>query len=260
MPEEQVSHDELDAAHDAATEQSAEEEGNEEGVEAPEVEESEEVEEQETLPDEPSSEPGENQEKSQLGRKVKAIGDGMQGMQEMLQLLIHQNQQANAPKPEPEEEEEDDIVMKKDIPKHIAKHEQKQQTALKNYNNDFANRVLDLGRDLSDDEFDGITKIIDTDFQRYTNKSGYDALINFNAAKAKYYQKKTAKVNPLDKNKGKVVENLGGKTSTKTTPRTNLKKPTDKVAQQLIKDMGLSDEFVDAALSKPLPTNLGGTG
>ena len=262
MPDEQVCHEDLDAAHDAAMEQVAEEEGNEEEV--IEEEPAEEAEETEEIPEEPPADPGANQERSKLGRKLQGVETDLQGMKEMLQILIHQKQ-ASAATPEPEDEEEDDIVTKKElkkvIPKLLSKQKQKEQTMLKQYNNDFANRVLDLGRDLSDEEFDGITKIIDQDFVMETKNSKYDAIINFNKAKAKYYQtKSTTKVNPLAKNEGKVVKNLGGKPTTKTTPKSNLKKPTDKVAQQLIKDMGLSDEFVDEALSKPLPTNLGGTG
>ena len=253
-----VSHDDLDAAAEAAPPEPVAEEPEVETEES-EVEATEEEVETEEVEAEPSAADGENQERSELGRKV-------QENTELVKLMLYQQQEAvrSKEKPEPEEDdEEDDIVMKKDLDKHLDKRSKKRAATRKEYESRTIEQIGTLGREVADDaQWKGITDMIGSymDNKNYRPSSRdprVEGELLFLKAKSVWMENQLKKdINPLDKNKDVPAKNLGGKTTTKTAPKKGMKALKSKEAIALAKHYGWNEEKINEALSED-QTNAG---
>lgn len=207
-----------------ADEEKAEAEATEEAPSA-EVAEEAEVEEKEEQP--VKEEPDDNAERSKLGRRVSGIE---QQLEKVLELVT----KGLATKAEESgldfgddlgfEDDEDEIsfkkgdlrkevlkVMNKVLPKTVPKYLDQKSQAEKEYERKALAAITKLGNDLSDEEFGQVATVLEKKFTRYTGNPELDAKTNFLEAQVALLKtNKGKKKNPLDKNKDKKNENLGG--------------------------------------------------
>lgn len=175
-------------------------------------------------------EPSDNAERSKLGRKVKDLGMANAEMRDII------NELRNPRKPDEDSlvdldglsmsDDDEEIsfrkgdlrkeilnIVKAAIPKAVPRELEKVSKKETEYNRNVTKELGVLGSDLDDEIFNEISDIIVKSFKSYTGNPEIDARINYYKAKAEILEKKVKspkKTNPLDKNKGKDLKNLGG--------------------------------------------------
>jgi len=256
MPEEKVSHDDLDAAIEEAAPEVAAAEESEEKPAAAEVA-TEEVEEKPAFV---PAEPDDNDERSMLGRKVKAIGDQLDTFSSQLAPLL-----ARLENPVEGEEEDDIVTTKADVIK-VLRAENEQVTAKKAvYAKNVESALIDMGLAEGLDEATHIAVFKDAqaNWNGRTGDAAIDAELNFKDALIRHNRKEMKKasqpVNPLDKNKDK-EEALGGGAETKVKPKKVAVPEMDDYAKEFVAKTGMTPESVAEALTGDAPTYLLGKG
>jgi hypothetical protein len=253
--ETKVSHDDLDAA--------AEEVDTEPEVAAAEEPEVEVAAVEATVEEEPAfvpAEPDDNDERSMLGRKVKAIGDQLDTFSNQLAPIL-----ARFDNPEVEGEEDDIITTKADVIK-VLRTENEQATAKKAvYAKTVESALIDIGlaEGLDEDTHIAVFKDAQANWNGKTGNAAIDAELNFKDALIRHNRKEMKKaslpVNPLEKNKDK-EEDLGGPAETAVKPKKVAVPEMDDYAKDFVTKTGMKPESVAEALTGDAPTYLLGKG
>ena len=264
-----VSHDDLDAAHDewAADDHSAEPEVEEEVVaeepETPEelvvIDEPETPEELEIPP-----EPDDNRERSNLGRRVKA-------MEENLNHFLNRFEQISSkiehPAPVVSDMDDDETppLTRADLDAYLERRETEKITRKQQvdsaYVSGYQRSQISLGMDMSEEEHTAVVQEMNTNFNvRHSDNPSIDAEKNFLRAQVSLTKKQLAQSkvpkNPLAKNTGPAAKNLGGPSDTTSDVRQKAKPKLDKYAAEFVAKTKMSDESVAAALEGETPLRL----
>ena len=223
----------------------------------------EEVTETEDVIEEPvviQAEPSDNAERSKLGRKVKELEIANAEMRDIINELRSPRRQIddslidmdNITMPDDDEEisfrkgdlrKEIVSIVKAAIPKAIPKELEKVSKKEAEYNRNVTKKLGFLGADLDDETFSEVSDALVKSFKSYTGNPEVDAEMNYYKAKAEILEKKVKspkKNNPLDKNKGKDLKNLGGAGG--ETPPAKGKIALSAEMKALQKKYNLSDE------------------
>ena len=179
--------------------------------------EAEEESEEEELPDEPDD----HRERSKLGRKVavfekelRAISNGLNTSMEEMRDMIAQLQPRK--KPEAPEADPDDFLTRGQASDEYKKWRAQEKLQQQRYSNNLMQVFGRLGKQLDFDDHLAIVEDARSKHAVVTGNPRIDGEISFRAAEARFYKNKSgSKKNPFDKNKGKIVKNLG--TSSQTT-------------------------------------------
>ena len=253
-----ISHEDLDAAAQAAEETSAEESVSEESGENEEVkeEESKENGEKEQVEDESLVL---HKESSKLGRKVKGISEELEELKSMMRQMMEKRERDR------DEQGEDSIVAtREDVINVIREQERVKEEKRQQYNKAAEKAIIDLGMTLDDDEFVEVYKIAQKNWKAKTGNAAIDAELNYNAALSSYLSGKIKKpgpskpANPLEKNTGKESKNLGGSSESKVKVKEKVMPELDDYAKDFVARTGMSEESVIKALDGPAPTYLSG--
>jgi len=272
-----VSHDDLDAAHDewAADDHPAEPVVEEEVVEEePETpEESVAIDEPET-PEEPESseepeipsEPDDNRERSNLGRRVKAMEENLNHFLNRFEQISSKIEQPKPARPELDEDADLDVPLTaSEFESRIEKYErekaERERSANANYVSGYQRSQISLGMDMSEEEHAAVVQEMNTNFNvRHSNDPSLDAEKNFLRAQLSLTKKQLEQTkvpkNPLEKNKGPAVKNLGGPSESTVDVRVKAKPKLDKFAAEFVAKTNMSDESVSAALEGEIPLRL----
>ena len=268
MPEEEVSQEVTDDDLAAAAAEYRGEQVEEVETDPAEETEGEEIEEEseepeqeeEELQEEPDEEdPEGHQERTNLGRKVRVLQDELRAMRagqdaflEEFRYMMSQNKSQQEP---PDPNDPGDVVMTGDIDQHIQQYEAKKTQFQKAYANNVTKVWTQLGQNYSDEDFDAITKSAYDLHKQATSNPLIDGEVSFRKAEAAYFKAKagTAK-NPLEKNKGKKVQNLGGPSQTTVKTKEPVLQPLDakmkKYAHHLHKQEGMKKKDVNRFLQE----------
>jgi len=210
---------------------------------------------------EPKPEPDDNKERSELGRKVKALSESYEEVNAKLDAILEL--QSKPPVAEPDEDVDSDWVptTKRELDeyfeKKIAAREAARMTTEKQYNDAYMNTIAAYK---DHDDYEEICAKLDKDFNiRHSNDGKMDAEMNFlKAANAHYREKIHGKTNPLEKNKGEKLP-LGAGGSDETLDKDEAVMPKlDKDAMAYIEATGKTAEEVIEIMKKPLPPTIGG--
>jgi len=236
-----VTDDELNAAAEEPSPEAPPEPIVEETVEEP-VQEPE-------VPEEPTD----NRERSNLGRRVKAMEDGLKTIVDKIDSYFTKQNS------EPEADEEE-IVTRKDLEKYLQSYQAKQQESAKQYEREYLQHESTLGMDMTDAEYtEIITERYNNFNTRYSDNPKADAELNFMKAYNAVLKKKVQpqRQNPLKGNKPEAP--LGGPTQSVNTNRDPNPIHLDDAAKEYVQRMGISEEKVKAALSGEIPIHLIGS-
>jgi len=246
---------ELDAAAESQPEETPEinEEVQEEVQEETQQEVHEEVQEEE-IPEEPVD----NKERSNLGRRVKSMEETMQKFIEQTGMLIQSTVKKEEP-PEPEIDPNFIPTSVAELDQWYESKKQQEQRQVNAYQNSYRAQLDVLASDSTPEEHQAVVTEMMKNFNiKRSNDGGNDAAINYLNAKIAHL-KKTAVKNPLTKNEGKIVQNLGtpaGSPSVKTKAPQAVK--LDKYAAEFVARTQMSDDDVNQALSGEAPSYLSG--
>jgi hypothetical protein len=176
--------------------------------------------------DEPEvpAEPEDNSERSKLGRKVKNLELALEEALEKINKPVKQETGldfGDEPKFEDDDEEisfrKGDMrkmimdTLKVTLPKVIPGEVNRTLNVKDEYNRKAAITIGKLGTDIPDDIFEQIAQRVEKKFTRHTGVPEIDAKWNFMEAQVEILKVTSKKkVNPLEKNKDKKLENLGG--------------------------------------------------
>lgn len=244
-----VTDEELEAAAKEEQETPKEEEGKAEEEEKQE----EEAKEEEKTPDEPDD----NRERSNLGRRVKAMEDTVTTLANAVQQFVD-----NTNKPGEESGESDDVeyLTKKDVESYFTQLRTKEANQLKEYDNTYLRHEVTLGMDLSEEEYEEVRQERMANFNvRHTDDPRADAEKNFLLAQNAVLKNKIGgkKPNPL---KGKKPEApLGGPSGSENEGKQEKSIILDDAAKEFVEKMGMSEESVKKALSGDTPLYLQGS-
>ena len=207
-------------------------------------------------------EPEDNAERSQLGRRVKAMEDNQQDFFTKMENLI-QGKASQPPKEEPEEEEFDDDYIpttKKELDDVLDARDRKVTKKRQQYEDDYR---VQLNTFAQQEDYSEIIKEMTANHNfKHSDDGISDALINYkNAEVALLRSKAKEKISPLDKNKDKQGEHLGGAIDSENMER-EAGKPLklDPEALEFMKTTGMSDESAKKALAGDAPAYLQGGG
>lgn len=207
-------------------------------------------------------EPDDAKVRSELGRKVKALGEGYEDLNAKLDMLLAQTKPVEVPVDDGFDEdwvpttkqELDDYFDKKITARDIAR-----TSAEKSYSDAYLGTV---GAFRDHENYDEICAELSKNFNvRHTNDGRMDAKMNFlEAANAHYRKKIHGKANPLDKNKGEKLP-LGSGGDDEIVDKDETVMPQlDKDAMAYIEATGKTAEQVIEILKKPLPLGIGSIG
>jgi len=128
------------------------------------------------------------------------------------------------------------------------------------YQDSYLNTVSNLGGDYPENVHQHIVDRMFKEFNiRHSDNPALDAQLNFRNAEAAILREvRTRKANPLDKNKGKQNQNLGGSNNTQQGINADAPVKLDSYAQEFIKATGMKEEDAQKALTGELPMYLRG--
>lgn len=210
--------------------------------------------------DDKVAEPTDVKERSELGRKVKALSEGYEDVNAKLDAIIAF--QSKPPVDEPEDNLDPDWVpttkqeMDDYFDRKMAARDTARSTAEKGYNDAYMNTI---GAYKEHEDYEEICAKLDKSFNvRHTSDGKADAKVNFlEAANAHYREKIHGKTNPLEKNKGEELP-LGSGGDEEIVDKDDAVMPTlDKDAMAYIEATGKTAEEVVAIMKKPLPLGIG---
>jgi len=246
MTEEGTDHAELDAA-------------------AEEVAEAEDTPTEEVIPqEEVPEEPEDNAERSNLGRRVKSMEDNVNEIAKNVSAFIQEGIKSR--EVQPEEKSIDQVLQEKYgedyIPTTASEFnawandrdvliEDRRVKSENKYQGSYRSELDKLGQDTTPEEHKAIVDIMMKDFNIKRSDSGVsDAHINYKDAQVSYLRGMVSK-NPLEKNKGKESENLGGALGTSSDSGKSVKPIVlDKYAQAFADSVGMSEEDRQKALNR----------
>ena len=242
----EVSDDMLDSALAAEGEPTKEEKKEEVKEVEKEVEDKEVEEVEEKVPD------VENAEKSKLGRKVAAMERNFNMfMEEMRQFAT-----ATAPKKAEVEEDDDTPLTKKDVERYLEERSTKKALEEKAYSNKYITKMVTLTEELDETVLDEVLTEVDSKYnKKRTGNPDMDAQLDYLEAYNGILARKSGKKsNPLEKNKDKKVKGLGISGEEKNSVSSKKEIALDHEAAAFAKQMGLSPEEIEDALSNESPT------
>jgi len=270
-PEEEPPAEETEPIEDVATEGDQEGETEEVDDDTESEEEVEESTEEEPEDEEEPEEPEDNRERSKLGRRVSSMEAGFQTLQSIVQTMadtqksfIEQFPSMMSRTDNDDTEIEDDIdeyISKKDLPIFLNKWESDKAKMAEKYNADYNAYFRSQGQSVDNELHKLIMDemLANHNFKR-SNDGNRDAELNYLNAKIAVLEKSALEArkpkNPLEKNKGKKVDNLGGPSETVTTSKSEPVIKLDKHAADFVKRTNMSEESVKKALSRETPEGL----
>lgn len=172
------------------------------------------------------AEPEDNSERSKLGRKVKNLELALEEALEKINKPAIKPTDTGLDFGEDTRFEDDDEeisfrkgdmrkmildTLKVTLPKVIPGEVNRTLNVKDEYNRKAAIAIGRLGSEVDDAEFEQIAQKVEKRFTRHTGNPEIDAKLNFMEAQVEIQKvKNKTKKNPLDKNKDKKPENLGG--------------------------------------------------
>lgn len=146
------------------------------------------------------------------------------------------------------------------VSKITGKQSEKVSKAQKTYENGYMKTVSNLGSQYPEKVHRHIVERMFKDFNiKHSDNPSLDAELNFSKAEAAILREvRTRKTNPLDKNKGKHNQNLGGGSGTDQDTKVGGEIKLDKYAADFIKSIGMDEEEAQKALTGDMPMYLGG--
>jgi len=181
----------------------------------------------------------ENAERSKLGRKVKEMETNFSGIQDQLNRLASLLEQ----KQKDPEFDDDEIITAKNLPDYLKRKEQEQNQQKQAYEKDYTSTFARIGAE--DDDFDNVwNEMLANHNTIHTSDPKIDAQINYLSAKNSLLKKPK---NPLQ-GKGKDVQGVNVPNTTKHEGKGMPK--LDPVADEFVKRMGLSADWVNEKLGK----------
>lgn len=291
MPEEnRVGHSDLDAAlesdganpEEEALEETPEDEGAEEGEESPtatgEGEEEGESEEYDFFEDEEEpeqevpEEPEDNRERSQLGRRVKAMEDTVYELRGLIEQFVRGQQNQGRRQAPPEEEDFDDgyeeedsggrdeVVRKSDLPKLFQQWEEAKTSGQRKYEQGYIQSREKWASELklNPKQHDMVKQVMDEHFNvRYSNDPVRDSKENYLKAYSYILSGQLKKQrNPLAKNETEEQPPPGGASGSNSDFRAGEELQLDDAAAEFIKKTGMKEDSVKKALTGNMPTYL----
>jgi len=228
--------------------------------------------EKDTLEKEPEEieEPLDNAERSRLGRRVSAIESSIQTLVDEFRTIMKSAGKDDTPTYDTDllsDEDGDEYVTKKDLPKFYesqrmreAKEAERIKRDTDKYNNDYNSVFQELGKTVDADFHTEVLQEMKANHNFKRSNSGVlDAELNYLKAKDAILQKKSAgPQNPLDKNKDKNTENLGGPSDTIVTGKADTPVKLDKYAAEFVARVNMSEDSVKKALDGNARTGLMG--
>ena len=176
--------------------------------------------------DEPEvpAEPEDNSERSKLGRKVKNLELALEEALEKINKPVKQETGLDFGEDTKFDDDDEEISFRKGdvrkmimdtlkvtLPKVIPGEVNRTLNVKDEYNRKAAIAIGKLGTDTPNDIFEQIAQRVEKKFTRHTGVPEIDAKLNFMEAQVEILKVTSKKkVNPLEKNKDKKLENLGG--------------------------------------------------
>ena len=199
-------------------------------------------------------EPEDNKERSQLGRRVKAMEESQERFFNEMRNLI----QERKPSQPPEDEFEDDWIptTKDELEKWADARDRKKEEKRQLYEDSYRAQLNTFSKE---ENFEQIVNEMMTNHNiKYSDDGVSDARVNYLNAKVAYLESKAKeKKSPLKKNEGKRAENLGGAIESENMGKEGpgpIK--LDPEAAKVAKDLGLTDEQIQKALSEDMSPEL----
>jgi hypothetical protein len=211
---------------------------------------------EEKLPDEPED----NAERSQLGRRVKAMEDNQaeffNRMENLLQGKVSQPQKETV---EDEEFDEDYIpTTKGELDKWADARDRNKEKKRQLYEDTYRAQLNTFAK--NEDYSEIVDEMMANHNFKRSDDGGADALINYQAAEVALLRSKAKeRKSPLNKNKDKQGEHLGGAIESENMDR-DVVKPVklDPEAAEFARSENMSDEEIQKALSVEPPASLFG--
>lgn len=208
-------------------------------------------------PETKGAEPSEHGERSELGRKVAALHRRLDGLESVFGKLEEiDSKLSNYRPPQTEETDDDDVVItKKDLKKTWQELRDQEEKESKKYSDSYLKTLRNLGRgnlELHSEVLGEMEKNPQFNSRR-SNDPAIDAELNYSKAMSAVLAKK-AKGGEVPF-KGKDNPQQTSVTQTNST-KGKTKVELDPVAKEFAEKMGMSEDDIKLALSKPAPAGM----